>query len=196
NTVLSADVYNQMFTMHATSMIFLFAMPMASALANYLVPLQIGARDVAFPRLNAFSFWCFLVGALFVNTSWFLGGAADGGWFMYAPNSGVAYSPTHGIDIWAMGLQITGIASLVGAINLIVTVINMRAPGMTLMKMPTFTWMALVTQFLLLFAIPVITVALVLLTLQRSFGATFFDPVAGADPLLWQHLFWIFGHPE
>jgi len=195
-TVLSADVYNQMFTMHATSMVFLFAMPMAAAFANYLIPLQIGARDVAFPRLNAFSFWCFLVGALFVNSSWLLGGAADGGWFMYAPNSGVAFSPSHGIDIWAMGLQITGIASLVGAINLIVTVINMRAPGMTFMRMPTFTWMAMVTQFLLLFAIPVITVALVLLTLQRSFGATFFEPAAGADPLLWQHLFWIFGHPE
>jgi cytochrome c oxidase subunit I len=195
-TVLSADVYNQMFTMHATSMVFLFAMPMAAAFANYLIPLQVGARDVAFPRLNAFSFWCFLVGALFVNSSWLLGGAADGGWFMYAPNSGVAFSPSHGIDIWAMGLQITGIASLVGAINLIVTVINMRAPGMTFMRMPTFTWMALVTQFLLLFAIPVITVALVLLTLQRSFGATFFEPAAGADPLLWQHLFWIFGHPE
>ncbi len=195
-TMLSADVYNQMFTMHATTMIFLFAMPMASALANYLVPLQIGARDVAFPRLNAFSFWCFIVGGLFVNTSWLLGGAADGGWFMYAPNSGVAYSPSTGIDIWALGLQITGIASLVGAINLIVTIINMRAPGMTLMKMPAFTWMAMVTQFLLAFAVPVITVALVLLTLQRSFGATFFEPAAGADPLLWQHLFWIFGHPE
>ncbi|MEJ7798974.1 MAG: cytochrome c oxidase subunit I [Ilumatobacter sp.] len=195
-TVLSADVYNQMFTMHATTMIFLFAMPMAAAFANYLVPLQIGARDVAFPRLNAFSFWCFLAGGLFLNTSWLLGGAADGGWFMYAPNSGVAYSPSNGIDIWALGLQITGIASLVGAINLIVTVINMRAPGMTFMKMPAFTWMAMVTQFLLVFAVPVITVALVLLTLQRSFGATFFEPAAGADPLLWQHLFWIFGHPE
>ena len=196
NTVLSADIYNQMFTMHATTMIFLFAMPMASALANYLVPLQIGARDVAFPRLNAFSFWSFLVGGLFVNTAWILGGAADGGWFMYAPNSSVVYSPSHGIDIWALGLQMTGLASLVGAINLIVTIINMRAPGMSFMRVPTFTWMALVTQFLLLFAIPVITVAFVMLTLQRSFGAPFFDPAAGADPLLWQHLFWIFGHPE
>lgn len=196
NTVLSADVYNQMFTMHATTMIFLFAMPMAAAFANYLVPLQIGARDVAFPRLNAFSFWTFLAGGLFVNTSWVLGGAADGGWFMYAPNSGVAYSPSHGIDIWAIGLQIAGLASLVGAINLIVTVLNMRAPGMNMMKVPAFTWMAMVTQFLLVFAVPVITVAFLLLTLQRSFGATFFDPAAGADPLLWQHLFWIFGHPE
>ena len=195
-TILSADVYNQMFTMHATSMIFLFAMPMAAALGNYLVPLQIGARDVAFPRINAFGLWCFVFGGLFINTSWILGGAADGGWFMYAPNSSVAYSPTNGIDLWALGLQITGIASLTGAINLIVTIVNMRAPGMSMMRVPTFSWMILVTNFLLLFAIPVITVALVLLTFQRSFGATFFSVEAGADPLLWQHLFWIFGHPE
>ena len=195
-TVLSADVYNQMFTMHATTMIFLFAMPMAAALGNYLVPLQIGARDVAFPRLNAFGFWCFLFGGLFVNTSWILGGAADGGWFMYAPNSSVPFSPTNGIDLWALGLQITGVASLTGAINLIVTILNMRAKGMSMMRVPTFSWMILVTNFLLLFAIPVITVALVLLTLQRSFDATFFSVAAGADPLLWQHLFWIFGHPE
>ena len=195
-TILSADVYNQMFTMHATTMVFLFAMPMAAAFGNYFLPLQIGARDVAFPRINAFGFWCFLFGALFINTSWILGGAADGGWFMYAPNSSVAFSPTHGIDIWALGLQITGIASLTGAINLIVTVLNMRTKGMSLMRMPVFTWMVLVIQFLLLFAIPVITVALVLLIFQREFGATFFSVQAGADPLLWQHLFWIFGHPE
>ncbi|MEJ7800235.1 MAG: cytochrome c oxidase subunit I [Ilumatobacter sp.] len=195
-TILSADKYNQMFTMHATTMVFLFVMPMAAAFANYFVPLQIGARDVAFPRINAFGFWCFLFGAIFINTSWLLGGAADGGWFMYAPNSSVPFSPTNGIDFWGLGLQITGIASLTGAINLIVTVINMRAPGMTLMKMPIFTWMILVTQFLLLFAIPVITVALFLLMFQRSFDATFFSVEAGADPLLWQHLFWIFGHPE
>jgi cytochrome c oxidase subunit I len=195
-TILSADKYNQMFTMHATTMVFLFVMPMAAAFANYFVPLQIGARDVAFPRINAFGFWCFIFGAIFINTSWLLGGAADGGWFMYAPNSSVPFSPTHGIDFWSLGLQITGIASLTGAINLIVTVINMRAPGMTLMKMPIFTWMILVVQFLLLFAIPVITVALFLLMFERVFGATFFSVEAGADPLLWQHLFWIFGHPE
>jgi cytochrome c oxidase subunit 1 len=194
--ILSADKYNQMFTMHATTMIFLFVMPMTTALANYLVPLQIGARDVAFPRLNAFGYWTFLFGGIFINTSWFLGGAADGGWFMYAPNSSVPFSPTHGIDFWGLGLQIVGIASLTSAINLIVTVINMRAPGMSLMKMPVFTWMALVTQFLLVFAIPVITVALFLLMFQREFDATFFDVSQGADPLLWQHLFWIFGHPE
>jgi cytochrome c oxidase subunit 1 len=177
-------------------MIFLFVMPVTTGLANYILPLQIGARDVAFPRLNAFGYWTFLAGGLFLNSSWLLGGAPDGGWFMYAPNSSVPFSPTHGIDFWLLGLQITGIASLTGAINLIVTVINMRAPGMSLMKMPVFTWMALVTQFLMVFAIPVITVALFLLMFQRDFGATFFDVNAGADPLLWQHLFWIFGHPE
>ena len=195
-TLLSADVYNQMFTMHATSMVFLFAMPMAAAFGNYFLPLQVGARDVAFPRINAFGFWCFLFGALFINTSWILGGAADGGWFMYAPNSSVPFSPTNGIDIWALGLMITGIASQTGAINLIVTALNMRTKGMSLMRMPVFTWMILVIQFLLLFAIPVITVALVLLIFQRQFDATFFSVEAGADPLLWQHLFWIFGHPE
>jgi cytochrome c oxidase subunit I len=194
--ILSAGLYNQMFTMHATTMVFLFVMPMAAAWANYFVPLQIGARDVAFPRINAFGFWCFLFGGLFLNTSWFLGGAADGGWFMYQPNANALFSPSHGVDFWGLGLQITGIASLTGAINLIVTILNMRAPGMKMMKMPIFTWMMLVVQFLLLFAIPVITVALFLLMFQREFGATFFDVSAGADPLLWQHLFWIFGHPE
>jgi cytochrome c oxidase subunit 1 len=195
-TVLSADAYNQMFTMHATTMIFLFVMPMATGLANYFVPLQVGARDVAYPRMNALGYWAFLFGGIFLNTSWFLGGGANGGWFMYAPNSSVLYSPSHGIDFWTIGLLITGIASLSGAVNLIVTVLNMRAPGMKLMKMPVFTWMVLVVQLLLLFAIPVITVALVLLLFQREFGATFFTVKAGADPLLWQHLFWIFGHPE
>lgn len=196
NTVLSADLYNQMFTMHATTMVFLFVMPMAAAFANYFLPLQIGARDVAFPRINAVGFWLFLFGGLFLNSAWFLGGAADGGWFMYSPNSSPLFSPSHGIDFWVLGLQITGIASLVGAINLIVTIINMRAPGMSLMRMPVFTWMQLVVQFLLLFAMPVITVALFLLSFQRNFGAAFFDVDKGADPLLWQHLFWIFGHPE
>jgi len=193
---LNADIYSQVFTMHGVTMVFLVIMPMAAAFANYLLPLQIGARDVAFPRLNAFSFWCWLSGSLFLNTSWFLGGAPDGGWFNYAPNSSVTFSPSVGIDFYTFGLQITGIASLVSAINLIVTVLNMRAPGMTLMKMPIFTWMMLVVQFLLLFAVPVITVALFLLIFDRQFDANFFNVDAGADPLLWQHLFWIFGHPE
>ena len=194
--VLSEDAYNQVFTMHGVTMVFLVIMPMAAAFANYLLPLQVGARDVAFPRLNAFSLWCFLAGGIFLNTSWLLGGAPDGGWFGYAPNSGLVYSPSHGMDFYAIGLQIVGIASLVSAINLIVTVLNMRTKGMSLWRMPVLTWMLLVVQFLLLFAIPVITVALFLLTFDRLFGANFFNVAAGADPLLWQHLFWIFGHPE
>jgi cytochrome c oxidase subunit 1 len=182
--------------MHGVTMIFLVVMPLAAAFANYLIPLQIGARDVAFPRLNAFSFWCFLFGALFFNSSWFLGGGADGGWFNYAPNNSVTFSPGHGIDFYAVGLIITGIASTVSAVNLIITVINVRAPGMTWMKLPVFTWMSLVTQFLLVFAVPVITVALFLLMFDRRFGSNFFNASLGGDPLLWQHLFWIFGHPE
>src|SRR5262245_18375013 len=192
----SADLYNQLFTMHGVTMIFLVVIPLGAAFMNYLMPLQVGARDVAFPRLNAFSYWCFLAGGLMLNTSWFLGGGADGGWFAYAPNTGVVFSPSHGMDFYALGLQMTGIASLAGAINLVVTVLNMRAPGMTLMKMPVFTWMGFVTQLLLVFALPVISVALFLLTFARLFNANFFNVSQGADPLLWEHLFWIFGHPE
>jgi len=194
--VLSADLYNQVYTMHGTTMIFLVVMPIGASFMNYLLPLQIGARDVAFPRLNALSFWVFLAGGIVLNSAWLLGGGADGGWFNYAPNNGVLFSPTHGIDFWNMGLIITGISSLLGAVNLITTVLNMRAPGMTLMRMPVFTWMSLVTQFMLLFAIPVLTSAQFLLLFDRLFGARFFDVSQGADPLLWQHLFWIFGHPE
>ncbi len=194
--LLSGDAYNQIFTMHGTVMIFLVVMPIGAAFANYLLPLQIGARDVAFPRINAFSFWVFLAGGLMLNTSWFLGGAPDGGWFNYAPNNGVVYSPGPGIDFWNVGLIIVGFGSLTGSINLITTVLNMRAPGMTWMRMPVFTWMTLVTQFLLLFAIPVITVAQLLLVFDRRFNGNFFNVQQGADPLLWQHLFWIFGHPE
>jgi cytochrome c oxidase subunit I len=194
--LISADLYNQAFTMHGVTMIFLVVMPMGAAFMNYMMPLQVGARDVAFPRLNALSFWIFLFGGLFLNSSWLLGGAPDGGWFAYAPNTNPIFSPSHGMDFYAIGLQITGIASLVGAINLIVTILNLRAPGMSFFKMPVFTWMALVTQFLLAFAIPVITVALFLLTFDRRFHSNFFNVSAGADPLLWEHLFWIFGHPE
>jgi cytochrome c oxidase subunit 1 len=194
--VLSPERYNQAFTLHGTTMVFLVIMPMLAAFANYLIPLMIGARDVAFPRLNALSFWIFLAGGFFIYSGAVFNQIADGGWFMYVPNSGLAYNPGHGVDFWALGLQIAGIASLLGAINLLVTVINMRAPGMNLMRMPIFVWMALVSQFLLLFAIPVITVALFLLSFDRLFNSNFFVVEAGADPLMWQHLFWIFGHPE
>jgi cytochrome c oxidase subunit I len=195
-TILSGDMYNQMFTMHGTTMVFLFVMPVGAAFSNYLIPLMIGARDVAFPRINALSFWTFFTGGLFLTSSWFLGGAPDTGWFNYAPQNGVLWAPTTGVDYWNLGLLLTGVGSLTGAVNLITTMLNMRAPGMTLMKMPIFVWMALVTQFLILFAIPVLTVAQILLVMDRLFGAHFFNVAQGADPLLWQHLFWIFGHPE
>ncbi|MEM9134867.1 MAG: cytochrome c oxidase subunit I [Actinomycetota bacterium] len=196
STFLSADAYNRIFTMHGTVMVFLVVMPLGAAFANYMMPIQVGARDVAFPRINAFSFWVFFLGGLMLNTSWFLGGGANGGWFNYAPNNGIAYSPSTGIDFWNVGLLIVGFGSLTGSINLITTVLNLRAPGMSLMKMPVFVWMTLVTQFLLLFAIPVLTVAQLLLLFDRLFEANFFNVAQGADPLLWQHLFWIFGHPE
>ncbi|MEM7322556.1 MAG: cytochrome c oxidase subunit I [Actinomycetota bacterium] len=196
STFLSADAYNRIFTMHGTVMVFLVVMPIGAAFANFLMPLQVGARDVAFPRINAFSFWVFFLGGLMLNTSWFIGGGANGGWFNYAPNNGIPFSPSTGIDFWNIGLLVVGIGSLTGSINLITTVLNMRAPGMSLMKMPVFVWMTLVTQFLLLFAIPVLTVAQVLLAADRLFSANFFNVEQGADPLLWQHLFWIFGHPE
>ncbi|MDQ3107386.1 MAG: cytochrome c oxidase subunit I [Actinomycetota bacterium] len=194
--VLSADAYNQVFTMHGTTMVFLVVMPLSAAFFNYLAPIMIGARDVAFPRLNALSYWIFLMGGLFIYSSFLLGGAPDGGWFGYAPNTSITFSPGHNIDYWIFGLQILGIASTVGAVNLITTILNLRAPGMTLMRMPVFVWMTLVANFLLLFAMPVITVALFLLMFDRQFGGNFFNPAAGGDPVLWQHLFWLFGHPE
>ncbi|MBV8561269.1 MAG: cytochrome c oxidase subunit I [Acidimicrobiia bacterium] len=194
--VVDANTYNQIFTMHGTTMIFLVVMPLSAGLANYLVPLMIGARDVAFPRLNAFGYWVFIIGGLFMYSSFLFHQAPNGGWFGYAPNTTKQYNPGHNIDFWVFGLQILGIASLTGAINLIVTIINMRAPGMSLMRMPIFVWMTFIAQMLLLFAIPVITVALFELMFDRLFGANFFNIQAGADPLLWEHLFWIFGHPE
>jgi len=194
--ILTAQVYNQVFTMHGTTMVFLVIMPMSAAFFNYLVPLQIGARDVAFPRLNAFSYWMFLLGGLFLYSSMLLGGMPNGGWFGYAPNTSITYSPGHNIDFWVFGILLLGIGSTASAANLIVTTINMRAPGMRLLRMPIFSWMSLVANFLLLFALPVITIALFLLMFDRQWGTHFFDPLAGGDPVLWQQLFWIFGHPE
>jgi cytochrome c oxidase subunit 1 len=193
-TLLNADQYNQIFTMHGLTMVFLFVMPMSAAFFNYLIPLMIGARDVAFPRLNAFSFWLFLGGGLFLYSSWFLGGAPNGGWFGYAPNS--TTDPSSGMSFYALGLLLTGIASTAGAVNLAVTVINMRAPGMSFFRLPVFVWMGLVVQLLLAFSLPIITVGLFELLFDRRWGTHFFDPTAGGDPILWQHLFWLFGHPE
>jgi cytochrome c oxidase subunit 1 len=194
--LVSADTYNQLFTMHGTTMIFLAVMPLSAAFFNYLIPLQIGARDVAFPRLNAFSYWVWILGGLFMNASWLINAAPNGGWFGYAPLTTNQFSPGLNIDFWVIGLQILGVSSLAAAFNFITTIINMRAPGMNLMRMPMFTWNAFVVQFLLVLAFPVITIALVFLQFDRFFGTQFYEIGAGADPLLWQHLFWIFGHPE
>jgi cytochrome c oxidase subunit I len=199
-TVLTANQYNQLFTMHGTTMVFLMGMPLAAAFGNYLIPLMIGARDVAFPRLNMLGYWVFLFGGLFIYSSFFLGGAPNGGWFGYTPLTSTPLSqgflPGRGPDFWAVGLIMLGIGSVATALNFIVTILNMRAPGMTLMKMPVFVWMMLVVAFLTLFAMPPVTAALIEVYMGRNFGANFFNPAAGGDPLLYQHLFWIFGHPE
>ncbi|MCK5482756.1 MAG: cbb3-type cytochrome c oxidase subunit I, partial [Gemmatimonadetes bacterium] len=183
-------------TMHGTTMVFLAIMPLSAAFFNFVVPLQIGARDVAFPRLNAFSLWVFVFGAFFMNASFLFGGAPDAGWFGYANLTSTQYSPGMRIDFWVLGLMVLGVSSIAGALNFIVTIINLRAEGMTFMRMPLFTWMTLITAFLLVIAFPAITVGLVLLMFDRMFGTLFFNPLAGGDVLLWQHLFWIFGHPE
>src|SRR4051794_108459 len=196
NTFLSPERYNELFTMHGTTMIFLAIMPLSAMFFNFLIPLQIGARDVAFPRLNAFSYWVFLLGGLFLNVSWLFNAAPDQGWFGYANLTSRQYSPGMNVDFWMLGLQILGIASLAAAVNFFVTIVNLRAPGMKLMRMPMFVWMSFITQVLLLLAFPVITVALILLMFDRFFGTHFFVPSGGGDPILWQHLFWIFGHPE
>ena len=194
--LLTAEQYNQIFTMHGTTMVFLVVMPLSAAFFNFLIPLQIGARDVAFPRMNAFSFWVFLFGGIFINASWFVGAAPDAGWFGYAPLTTMQFSPGLNQDFWVIGLQILGASSLIASFNFITTIINMRAPGMTMMRMPLFTWNSFVVQFLILLSFPVITIALVFLQLDRFYGTNFYTISAGGDPLLWQHLFWIFGHPE
>ncbi|HJQ67016.1 MAG TPA: cytochrome c oxidase subunit I [Gemmatimonadales bacterium] len=196
--LVTAETYNQLFTMHGTTMVFLALMPLGAAFFNFIVPLQIGARDVVFPRLNAFSYWVFLLGGVFMNASWFLPGhpAPDGGWFGYATLTERQFSPGPNIDFWVLGLQILGIASLAAGFNFIVTILNLRAPGMRLKRLPVFSWMTLVTSFLIITAFPVITVALVFLMFDRVFGTHFYIPAAGGDPILWQHLFWVFGHPE
>ncbi|HLI51563.1 MAG TPA: cytochrome c oxidase subunit I [Thermomicrobiaceae bacterium] len=196
NTFLSGDTYNQVFTMHGTIMIFLVVMPLNSAFFNYFIPLQIGARDVAFPRLNAFSYWMYLFGALLMTSSFLIREAPNTGWFAYANLTNDLYSPGRNVDFYMMGLQVLGISSIGSALNFFVTIVNMRAPGMRMMRIPLFTWMVLITSVLMLLAFPSLTVGLILLMFDRYFGTNFFAVGAGGDPVLWQHLFWIFGHPE
>ncbi len=196
STLVSADWFNAMFTMHGTTMIFMVIMPFGATFFNILIPLMIGARDVAFPRLNAFSYWTFLFGAVLMHAGFLIGQVPDAGWFSYANLTAAPFSEGKGLDFWALSLQVLGVASLAAGFNFVVTIINMRAPGMSLMRMPVFVWMTLVTSILLVLAFPIITVALIELTADRQFGANFFNTAAGGDPILWQHLFWLFGHPE
>nr|WP_202890340.1 cytochrome c oxidase subunit I [Brevibacillus brevis] len=192
---VGAKTFNELITMHGTTMIFLAVMPIIFALMNAIVPLQIGARDVAFPFVNALGFWLFFFGGVLLNTSWFLGGAPDAGWTSYTTLALNQYSG-RGVDFYVLGLQIAGLGTLIGGINFLVTIINMRAPGMTFMRMPMFTWASFITSGLILFAFPAITVGLVLLMFDRLFGGNFFNPDAGGNVVIWEHLFWIFGHPE
>jgi cytochrome c oxidase subunit I len=196
NTFLSPGQYNQVFTMHGTTMVFLFAMPALAGLVNYLIPLMIGARDMAFPRLNAFSYWLMLTGGILLYASFIFGGAPDTGWFSYAPLTSRIYSAHDGVDFWTLSLLALGVSSLVGAANAIVTMLRMRAPGMRLRDMPVFAFANFVNSFLILFAIPSLTAALAMLYLDRHYGTSFFDVAGGGDPVIWQHLFWFFGHPE
>jgi cytochrome c oxidase subunit 1 len=193
---LSQEQYNQLFTMHGTIMLLLYATPILFGFANYILPLQIGAPDVAFPRLNAFSYWAYLFGGLIVLSGFLTpGGAADFGWFAYTPLSDAIHSPGPGGDLWITGLILSGLGTILGGVNMATTVICLRAPGMTLFRMPVFTWNILVTSVLILLAFPILTAALFGLLADRHLGAHIFDPANGGV-ILWQHLFWFFGHPE
>jgi len=195
NTLISPQTYNALFTMHGTTMVFLFLMPMIAGIGNYLIPLMIGARDMAFPRLNALSFWLFIAGGLVFYGS-VLFSPPECGWTCYAPLSETTYSPTGGVDAFIYLVHLTGIASFLGALNFFVTIANMRAPGMGWGRMPLFVWTMLTQAILLIISIPVVAAAVTLLLTDRHFGTHFYDPTNGGSPLLWQHLFWFFGHPE
>jgi len=195
--IFSPELYNQLMTMHATIMIFLTLMTAFSGFGNYLVPLMIGARDMAFPKLNAFAFWLMIPAALMLYGSFFVvGGAAAGGWWSYPPLSTAQFSAGHGEDLWIMAIILLGISSIMGAINFLVTVIDMRAPGMTWMKVPLFVWSWVVTAWMLVLAVPVLSGAMFMLLSDRWLNTGFYRPALGGDPLLYQHLFWFFGHPE
>ena len=195
--VLSEQAYAEAFTIHGTLMLLFFAGPAAIGFANYLVPLQIGAADMAFPRLNALSYWLFLFGGLITLAGYLTAsGAAAAGWTGYAPLTSTTYQPGPGLDLWIVGVALVGISGILGAVNFLTTIYGRRAPGMSMFRMPMFTWGILVTSILILFAFPAITVGLALLFIDRHFGGAFFDPALGGSPILWQHLFWFFGHPE
>ena len=203
NDVVSPQVFNRLFTMHGASMVFFVGMPLIAGLMNYLVPLMIGARDMAFPRLNAFGYWMFLFGGLLLYFSYLAapgltggGSAPDVGWFAYAPLTGRAFSRGHSTDYWILSLLVSGVGSIVSALNVIVTIVSLRCKGMTLMRMPLFVWLVFIVSWMILLALPSLSAAQVMLLLDRFLGARFFDTQAGGSAVLWQHFFWIFGHPE
>ncbi len=194
---VTKDSYDQLFTMHGTTMVFLVVVPILAGFGNFLVPLMIGARDMAFPRLNAFSYWMFLLGGIVLYSSWLSnGGAPSCGWTCYAPLSENAYSQGHGVDLWILSLHILTIASLAGAVNFIATIVNMRAPGMSWLRLPLFVWAMLAYAAMLVLVLPALSAGLTLLLLDRRVGTHFFIPDKGGSALLWQHVFWFFGHPE
>jgi cytochrome c oxidase subunit I+III len=193
---LSPEAYNQLFTMHGTTMMFLFATPMAVGVGSYLIPLMIGARDMPFPRMNAFGYWCFLFGGIFTNVSFLFGAAPDGGWFSYVPLTGPVHSPGPNMDFWLLGITFVEFSAILGAIEITVAVVKTRAPGMTLSRIPLFVWSLIVTALMIVFAFPALLVASIFLEFDRKLGTHFYNPEAGGSAILWQHLFWIFGHPE
>ncbi len=195
NTLLTSEHYNQLLTLHGTTMIFLFVVPVWAGFGNYFLPLMIGARDMAFPRLNALSFWLLAFGGIVFYATLFWH-PPDAGWWSYPPLSESLYSPSGGQDAWIFLIHLTGISSLLGAINFYVTIVNMRAPGMSWNRLPLFIWTLLVYAILLIIALPVIAAAVTMLLADRHFGTHFFNPTAHGSPVLWQHLFWFFGHPE
>jgi cytochrome c oxidase subunit 1 len=196
NRLIGPDLYNQLFTMHGTTMMFLFAVPVMQAVSVYLVPLMIGSRSVAFPRMNAFAYWIFLFGGVMLYIAFLLNVGPDAGWFAYPPLSGAEYSPGKRVDFWAQLVTFTELSGLLEAVILITTVLKLRAPGMTLNRMPLFVWGMLVTAFMVIFAMPSVMLASTALISDRLVGTHFFNPAEGGDPILWQHLFWFFGHPE
>jgi cytochrome c oxidase subunit 1/cytochrome c oxidase subunit I+III len=196
NDLISPELYNQIFTMHGTTMIFLVLMPAMIGLATYLVPLMIGANEMAFPRLNAFSFWMTCLGGMLLYFSFFAGGAPDAGWFNYAPLSESNYSPTKGVDYFLVGLILTGIGSIGAGLNFITTILTLRSPDIKLTMLPLFVWMILVNGFLMLAAFPLLNAGLFMMLIDRQFDAHFFIPSTGGSAILWQHFFWAFGHPE
>jgi cytochrome c oxidase subunit I+III len=196
NDLIGHGLYNQLFTMHGTIMMFLFAVPAVEAMGVYLLPGMVGARELPFPRLSAYAFWAYFAGGLAFFCSLFFGLAPDAGWFMYPPLSGAAFSPGMNADFWLLGIGFIEISAIAGAIEIIVGVLKTRAPGMTLDKLPVYAWSMLVFAFMIVFAFPAVILATLLLEIERAFGWPFFIPDLGGDPLLWQHLFWFFGHPE